>query len=246
MQRRSVGGASRSAAVKPSDGSEFLGIMLFGTNQQIGSSPAGGALPPLAEAVATRLGPTGCARLASCGRACLALTPYGLHQSPRQRWVKGTWACSEVVQRGLLGTSSLPEVTSSVLDEVWSLVASEPDIPLRRDPWGMTPLHNAAKTGHSALCRLLIDARASVNIANARDGRTPLHCAAGFGHASCTRLLLHSRADPRCQDERLRTPLAFAVRSGPADAADATERMEVQDILTAAMSGAGGGSCLLL
>eukprot|EP00971_Amphidinium_carterae_P110616 2191103-Amphidinium_carterae.2 len=25
------------------------------------------------------------------------------------RWVKGTWACSEVVQRGLLGTSSLPE-----------------------------------------------------------------------------------------------------------------------------------------
>mmetsp|Transcript_6093 Transcript_6093/g.10492 ORF Transcript_6093/g.10492 Transcript_6093/m.10492 type:complete len:243 (+) Transcript_6093:58-786(+) len=242
MQRRQVGGASRASAAKTTEGSDFLAIMMFGN--QNGSHASGGALPPLAGAVAERLGPAGCARLASCGRVCLSLTPYGLGQSPRQRWVTSTWACSEAVQRGLLGMSTLPEVTPSVLDEVWSLVTSDPDIPLRRDPWGMTPLHNAAKTGHPSLCRLLIDARASVNIANARDGRTPLHCAAGFGHASCTRLLLDWRADARCQDALLRTPLAFAVRSGTAEVA--AERIEVQNILTAAMSDAGDRACLLL
>merc|ERR1712019_94747 len=76
----------------------------------------------------------------------------------------------------------------------------------------MTPLHVAARHRCLPLLRVLIDARARVELRNPRDGWTPLHCAAASGDLDCTRELLKARADPRCHDEARRLPFELAVR----------------------------------
>mmetsp|Transcript_28131 Transcript_28131/g.72942 ORF Transcript_28131/g.72942 Transcript_28131/m.72942 type:complete len:185 (-) Transcript_28131:169-723(-) len=72
---------------------------------------------------------------------------------------------------------------------------------------GYTPLHYAARAGHVAGVRLLLDAGSDVNRATTAGHATPLHRAAYMGHAEVVRLLLKGGANAKAQDTDGDTPL---------------------------------------
>jgi ankyrin repeat protein len=81
------------------------------------------------------------------------------------------------------------------------------------DDHARTPLYYAARSGHLAVARALLEAGAPVD---AGDGtHTPLHAACANGHAHVVRFLLASHADAaaRTLDEHGHTPLHLACRS---------------------------------
>ena len=66
-----------------------------------------------------------------------------------------------------------------------------------KDATGYSALHHAALNGHNYVVELLLDHKASPNIADNK-GSTPLHLAAWAGHIDITRLML-TRAVPAAQ-----------------------------------------------
>ena len=81
---------------------------------------------------------------------------------------------------------------------------------------GDRPLHTAARTGNSAIVRLLLGKGASVTI-KAYDGATPLHRAVEHGKPEVVRLLIDAGADVNAIDDRGETPLhAAALTQGKA------------------------------
>jgi len=85
-------------------------------------------------------------------------------------------------------------------------------------PYGWTPLHDAAWSGHGEIVELLLDRGANVN---ARGGKyedyhtTPLHLAAREGHSEITTLLLNHGADLNAEDSSGDTPLLDVLGNDP-------------------------------
>lgn len=82
---------------------------------------------------------------------------------------------------------------------------------------GLMPLHQAAVTGQSAMCELLLDRGAQVD-ARDDDQNTALHYAAASGSKSSVRILLQAGADVTAQQAQGLTALHWAAHKGHVDA----------------------------
>ena len=78
---------------------------------------------------------------------------------------------------------------------------------------GWTCLIAAARSGHIAICRLLINKGAQVG-AKCRGGWTPLHFAAWDGHVEIVRLFCDRGADVEAFEDVGGRPLHFAAING--------------------------------
>lgn len=85
--------------------------------------------------------------------------------------------------------------------------------PTTLGPSGWTPLHYAAKGGHTETIQLLVEAGANPNAIDA-NGRTPLHIAAGAGHAKATAMLIDLKAIVQFPDINKNFPIHEAAASG--------------------------------
>ncbi|GCB21065.1 ankyrin repeat domain-containing protein 50 [Aspergillus awamori] len=75
---------------------------------------------------------------------------------------------------------------------------------------GLTPLSWAARNGHEAVVKLLLETKTDINIKDSR-GRTPLSWAARDGHEAVVKLLLQTKKmDINSKDSGGRTPLSLA------------------------------------
>jgi len=110
------------------------------------------------------------------------------------------------------------------LNEMQTLLKTNPSLATIVDDLQRTPLHLAAETNSPAVVELLLQHKAD---AKARDfsNATPLHNAAQAGDARTVRLLLGHGADPRARNRQLATPLHVAAANG---------RREVAEMLLAA------------
>jgi len=103
-----------------------------------------------------------------------------------------------------------------------------------------TPMHVAAKGGHAAVIRQLVDAKADVN-ALTTTGASPLHFAAAAGSGESIAILLDAKAGVNAREPQWgQTPLMFAAGSGRTEAvklllargADARATAKVVDLNT--------------
>lgn len=81
-----------------------------------------------------------------------------------------------------------------------------------------TPLHSAAMQGHAAVCEVLLQAGAGVNVQTDPQGYAPLHSAAFAGHVEAIRVLLAHGADRALVNYRNERPVDTARRTGQAGA----------------------------
>ena len=86
-----------------------------------------------------------------------------------------------------------------------------------RSGCGLMPLHQAAVTGQSAMCELLLDRGAQVD-ARDDDQNTALHYAAASGSKSSVRILLQAGAEVTAQQAQGLTALHWAAHKGHVDA----------------------------
>ena len=107
-------------------------------------------------------------------------------------WQQQTTTCA---LRGICGTRGglsrmrrLPEVTLTR----WS-GSFAPRSTCDRD--GMSPAHHAAREGHGAVLRILVDAGANVDTTAALGNFTPTHDAARKGHIQALKVLVDAGAD---------------------------------------------------
>ncbi|KAK4507348.1 hypothetical protein PRZ48_001083 [Zasmidium cellare] len=77
----------------------------------------------------------------------------------------------------------------------------------------MMPLHQAAVTGQSAMCELLLDRGAQVDCVD-DDLNTPLHYGAAAGSVSSVKVLLRSGADIEARQIHGLTPVSWASHKG--------------------------------
>ncbi|KAH0538139.1 hypothetical protein FGG08_005247 [Glutinoglossum americanum] len=90
----------------------------------------------------------------------------------------------------------------------------KPDVD-SKDEYGWTPLSWAAKNGHEAVVKLLLDTgKVDVDLKD-RYGRTPLSWAARDGREAVVKLLLDTgKVDMSSEDKNGRTPLSWAAGNG--------------------------------
>ncbi|KAK2172774.1 hypothetical protein NP493_930g02034 [Ridgeia piscesae] len=88
---------------------------------------------------------------------------------------------------------------------------TDPDV---TDSAGYTALHYAARNGHYAVCRLLLEAGASVDPQTRSGSVTPLHRASYSGHANVVSLLIQYGATVSHTDTDGKTPLHKACEQG--------------------------------
>ena len=81
--------------------------------------------------------------------------------------------------------------------------------------FGDTPLHRAAKNGHTEICRIFMNTAAEPenNPPNC-DGITPLHMAARKGHAKTVQLFVERLKNLNLRTNSGDTPLHFAAKNG--------------------------------
>ncbi|KAH0538358.1 hypothetical protein FGG08_005053 [Glutinoglossum americanum] len=89
------------------------------------------------------------------------------------------------------------------------------------DNAGRTPLSWAAQRGHEDVVKLLVKAKADVNVKDKNFGRTPLSWAAYEGHEAVVKLLIKAKSDVNVKDNDDpmpmndgRTPLSWAAQKG--------------------------------
>jgi uncharacterized protein len=104
--------------------------------------------------------------------------------------------------------------------------------PVQADPRAargnnFTPLHSAAMRGHAAVCAVLLEAGAEVNVQTNPQGYAPLHSAAFAGHIEAIRVLLAHGADRGLANYRGERPADTARRTGQAEAVRTIEGDEV-------------------
>lgn len=80
-----------------------------------------------------------------------------------------------------------------------------------------SPLHRAARNGHTDIVESLLAKGANVNDVGGSDGWTPLHYAAWHGHKNMTELLLDKGADVNAKDSHGKEPLDYARQGGRMD-----------------------------
>jgi len=114
--------------------------------------------------------------------ACCARPSGAAQQLEEVEWARG--ACG-AAQRG-----DLPRLTHLLERRRGAALAGA---------GGYTPLHHAAREGHTACCALLLDAGALVD-ARTAGGATSLHRAAFTGQAGVVQLLLARGADAAAVD----------------------------------------------
>jgi Ankyrin repeats (3 copies) len=114
-----------------------------------------------------------------------------------------------------------------------TLLERQCDINLK-DKNGQTPLSWAARNGHEAVVKLLLDRSADVESRDDEDGRTPLSWAAKNGHDAVVKLLLDRSADIESKSRYGRTPLSYTAEEGH----------EVVVKLTEVLTSSLGMSCL--
>lgn len=102
------------------------------------------------------------------------------------------------------------------LERVRALLKDDPDLVLSKDDKGYTPLHWAAKNGHTDVARLLLVNKAEIN-AKTNIGWTPLHEAADGGHKDLVEFLLANKANVNERTYRGYTALHFAASKGYMD-----------------------------
>lgn len=84
---------------------------------------------------------------------------------------------------------------------------------------GLMPLHQAAVTGQSAVCEVLLERGAQVDSLD-DDNNTPLHYAAASGSVAAVRVLLRSGADVHAAQAQGLTPAHWAAHKGHTDVLD--------------------------
>ena len=83
------------------------------------------------------------------------------------------------------------------IQQLLAAASSPADLVNTAAPSGNVALHMAAANGHTATCKLLLQAGANVNIKNSA-GNTPLHWAALNGHLATVNVREHCSCMHRC------------------------------------------------
>jgi ankyrin repeat protein len=96
--------------------------------------------------------------------------------------------------------------------QIIALVRAGADVKAK-DQFGYTPLHWAARRGHTELAQTLLDAGADAKAENDM-GETPLHEAACEGHTEFAQTLLNAGADAKAENDMGYTPLHEAACEG--------------------------------
>ncbi|KAG7284889.1 hypothetical protein NEMBOFW57_009504 [Staphylotrichum longicolle] len=99
----------------------------------------------------------------------------------------------EAVVRLLLEKGAAIDAKGAAIDAKGAAIDAKGAAIVAKGEYNGTPLHHAAKTGHEAVVRLLLEKGAAIE-AKDRDDWTPLHHAALNGHKAVVRLLLEKGA----------------------------------------------------
>ncbi|CAI8047040.1 Ankyrin repeat domain-containing protein 29 [Geodia barretti] len=135
------------------------------------------------------------------------------HKPPVQQGREATTVSSPKDEKALYGAADRGDVSA-----VRRLLASNVNINCTPYPeHGWTPLMTASFGGHVEIVRLLVEAKAQLNIQGKEDGVTALHLAAQEGKADVVRLLTEAGAQLDIQKTDGATPLYMACQKGHSD-----------------------------
>jgi ankyrin repeat protein len=95
------------------------------------------------------------------------------------------------------------------LNLVSDLIVLGANLDWQDEKWDWTPLHWAAWYGRVEIARMLIDAKADLNL-QGEYGWTPLHAAVKYGSVEIVRMLIDAGADVNLQDEDGKLPYELA------------------------------------
>lgn len=107
------------------------------------------------------------------------------------------------------------------------LIRSKPELAMKRDSMGTTPLHWVNGTSakkQDSIIQLLIEHGADPNALD-DTGSTPLHWAAFGGQMQTVKLLLQAGADPSIKNSNFETPLDSALARGHSEIADLLRKL---------------------
>ena len=139
-------------------------------------------------------------KLTGCTQAMLALKQYSGQSSYSQNVPQHMIGVHVAAYFGLEKTLA-------------SLLGNEYDLDIR-DTYNRTPLSWAAKQGHKAVVRLLLERGPELELKDNRRGQTPLSLAAEHGHEAVAHQLLEQGAEVESNDTNCRTPLFLAAQKG--------------------------------
>uniref|UniRef100_A0A8C8BM08 Ankyrin-1 n=1 Tax=Otus sunia TaxID=257818 RepID=A0A8C8BM08_9STRI len=118
------------------------------------------------------------------------------------------------------GASSGPQAPFSLwLRALCSSGPIEPGTSLPPLQDDQTPLHCAARIGHTSMVQLLLENNANPNLTTTA-GHTPLHIASREGHVDTALALLQKGASQTCMTKKGFTPLHVAAKYGKVDVAE--------------------------
>jgi ankyrin repeat protein len=127
-------------------------------------------------------------------------------------WIAGT------IEEKLSGPSRDQIEAKAKFEEAKASIEAHPELAVRKNEYGQTPLIQAASSGDKDLVAWLLDRGVDVNDRD-NAGRTALHWAVDVGRAEILELLLEKRAEVNARNGAGWTPLHEAAAFGKADAA---------------------------
>ena len=105
--------------------------------------------------------------------------------------------------------------TNSMLGSRWT---RDQDLAVVSHSNASSPLHEAARAGHTDIARALVSAGADIHALD-ENGHTPLHVAASMGRADTAQFLIDVGANVNPRTGRGKTPLHTAIAEGDTDRA---------------------------